>query len=83
MGIVWTTEVKHAMSEGRNVEGVAIPEPYNKRQKVGYAIGRLNQGRNQDNAAKFLAYLASDDAQSIYEKYGFVRASKEDLTLRQ
>jgi ABC-type molybdate transport system substrate-binding protein len=83
VGIVWTTEVKHALAEGRDVEGVAIPEPYNKRDKVGYAIGRLNEGRNQDNAAKFLAYLASDDAQSIYEKYGFVRATKDDLTMRQ
>ncbi len=83
VGIVWTTEVKHAMAEGRNVEGVAIPAPYNKQDKVGYAIGRLNDGRNNDNAAKFLAYLTTDDAQAIYEKYGFIRASKEDLTLRK
>lgn len=82
VGIVWTTEVKHAMTEGRNVEGVAIAAPYNKQGKVGYAIGRLNEGRNNDNAAKFLAYLATDEAQAIYEKYGFVRASKEDLTMR-
>jgi ABC-type molybdate transport system substrate-binding protein len=83
VGIVWTTEVKHAMAEGRNVEGVAIPAPYNKQDQVGYAIGRLNEGRNNGNAAKFLAYLASDGAQTIYEKYGFIRATKEDLTLRK
>lgn len=82
VGIVWTTEVKYAMSQGRNVEGVAIPAPYNKQDKVGYAIGTLKEGRNKDNAAKFLSYLASDDAQGIYEKYGFIRASKEDLAFR-
>jgi len=82
VGIVWTTEVKYAMSQGRNVEGVSIPAPYNKQDKVGYAIGTLTDGRNKDNAAKFLAYLSTDAAQSIYEKYGFIRASKEDLTFR-
>jgi ABC-type molybdate transport system substrate-binding protein len=83
VGIVWTTEVKHAISEGRNIEGVSIPAPYNKQDKVGYAIGRLSAGRNQDNSARFLAYLTSDDAQVIYEKYGFLRASNDDLMLRQ
>jgi ABC-type molybdate transport system substrate-binding protein len=83
VGIVWTTEVKYAMAEGRNVEGVAIPAPYNKQEKVGYAIGHLNDGRNKNNAAKFLAYLTTDDAQAIYEKYGFLRASKEDLVLHK
>ena len=82
VGIVWTTEVKYAMSQGRNVEGVAIPAPYNKQDKVGYAIGNLTEGRNKENAARFLSYLASDDAQSIYEKYGFIRAGKDDLALR-
>ena len=82
VGIVWTTEVKYAVSQGRKVEGISIPAPYNKQEKVGYAIGRMNDGRNKDNAAKFLAYLATDDAQSIYEKYGFLRASKEDLAMR-
>ena len=35
------------------------------------------------HTARFLAYLATDDAQSIYAKYGFIRASKEDLTFRK
>jgi ABC-type molybdate transport system substrate-binding protein len=82
VGIVWTTEVVHAQAEGRPLEGVAIPAPYNKQDKVNYAIGVLNTGRNQDNAATFLQYLATDDAQGIYEKYGFVRASAEELTLK-
>lgn len=82
VGIVWTTEVKHAKAQGRNVEGVRIPAPYNMAHKVGYAIGMLNSGKNQDNASLYLSYLATDAAQNIYEKYGFVKASKQGLKLK-
>jgi ABC-type molybdate transport system substrate-binding protein len=82
VGIVWTTEVAHARAEGRPISGVAIPAPYNKQDKVNYAIGALSTGRNGENAAAFLAFLATDEAQGIYEKYGFIRASKEELQLK-
>ena len=79
VGIVWTTEVTHAKAGNRNIEGVAIPAPLNKQDKVGYAIGILKDGRNQANAQKYLDYLATDGAQAIYAKYGFVSATKEEL----
>jgi len=79
VGIVWTTEVAHALAENRNVEGVAIPAPFNKQDKVGYAIGILTDGRNQANAKKYLDYLAGSEAQAIYAKYGFVSATTEEL----
>lgn len=79
VGIVWTTEVVHAKAENRPIDGVAIPAPLNKQDKVNYAIGIMKNGRNQDNAATYIAYLATDDAQAIYEKYGFVGASDEEL----
>jgi len=82
VGIVWTTEVVEGVKKGRNVEGVAIPAPYNMAHKVGYAIGVLNEGRNQENAKRYLDYLASDVAQDIYASYGFSRASKEELTVK-
>lgn len=82
VGIVWTTEVAHANVQGRPLEGVAIPAPYNKQDKVGYAIGKLNAAKNQANADAFLAYLATDVAQDIYAKYGFLKASPEELTLK-
>jgi ABC-type molybdate transport system substrate-binding protein len=82
VGIVWTTEVVHAKKEGRKIDGVPIPAPYNKQDKVGYAIGKLNKGRNQVNADRFLKYLASDDAQNIYAKYGFLKASADELKLK-
>ena len=82
VGIVWTTEVVHAKAEGRAIDGVAIPAPLNKQDKVNYAIGVMKNGRNANNAARYLAYLATDEAQAIYESYGFVRASSEELALK-
>ncbi len=82
VGIVWTTEITHAKAQGRPIEGVAIPAPYNMQDKVGYAIGTLKDGRNPDNARRFLDYLASNDAQNIYASYGFVTATPEELKRR-
>jgi ABC-type molybdate transport system substrate-binding protein len=81
-GIVWTTEVIEAKKQGRKIDGVAIPAPLNKQEKVGYAIGKMKAGRNQANADKFLAYLATDDAQGIYAKYGFLTPKAESLKLK-
>ena len=72
----------HAKAQGRPIDGVEIPAPLNKQGKVGYAIGTIKQGKNQANAAKFLAYLASNDAQDIYAKYGFIKATADDLKMR-
>lgn len=82
VGIVWTTEVVHAKAEGRPIDGVPIPAPLNKQDKVNYAIGIMKNGRNVDNAARYLAYLATDEAQAIYESYGFLRATPEELALK-
>jgi molybdenum ABC transporter molybdate-binding protein len=82
VGIVWTTEVVHAKTQGRPIDGVSIPAPYNKQDKVNYAIGIMNAGRNQANAVRFLQYLASDEAQAIYESYGFLRASTKELEFK-
>lgn len=82
VGIVWTTEVVHAEVESRGVEGVAIPAPLNQQQRVGYAIGALETGRNLDNAMRYLAYLATPEAQAIYQKYGFLGASADELTIK-
>ena len=82
VGIVWTTEVVHAKAEGRAIDGVDIPAPLNKQDKVNYAIGVMKNGRNQENAARYLAYLATDEAQAIYESYGFLRASSDELAVK-
>jgi ABC-type molybdate transport system substrate-binding protein len=82
VGIVWTTEVIEAKKHGRKIDGVAIPAPLNKADVVGYAIGALKTGRNQANARTYLDYLATDTAQRIYGKYGFVSASAGELKLK-
>ena len=82
VGIVWTTEIIEAKKRGRKIDGVAIPASLNKGDVVGYAIGALKTGRNQDSAAHYLRYLATERAQKIYAKYGFVKASAKELKLR-
>ena len=81
-GIVWTTEVAHAKQQGRAIEGVSIPAPYNKQDEVGYAIGPMLKAKNMENAHRFLKYLATKDAQNIYASYGFVPASSEELKVK-
>ena len=82
VGIVWTTEIIEAKKHDRKIDGVAIPAPLNKAEVVGYAIGALKSGRNQENAKRYLDYLATDRAQGIYAKYGFVTARAEERKLR-
>ena len=82
VGIVWTTEVQYAKSQNRPVEDVSIPAPYNMQHKVGYAIGALSTGRNPYNAARYLAYLGTPEAQAIYAKYGFLKANDSELKLK-
>ena len=81
-GIVWTTEVAYAKREGRRVDGVAIPAPFNKQEKVAYAIGPMTSARNKENAQRFLKYLASKEAQDIYASYSFLPASNDELKIK-
>ena len=69
-------------AENRTIEGVSIAAPYNMSHKVGYAIGALNKARNQENAKIYMDYLATDAAQNIYAKYGFQKASAEELKVK-
>ncbi len=83
VGIVWTTEVTHAKAKGRKIDGVAIKAPLNKQDKVAYAIGIMAKARNPNNAQRFLDYLATDKAQSIYASYGFVKATEDELKVKR
>ena len=82
VGIVWTTEVKHALKEGRPIEGVSIPAPLNQESKVGYVMGMLDGAKNVENAKRYLEYLGSDRAQEIYAKYGFLKASEDERKIK-
>ena len=82
VGIVWTTEIIEAKKHGRAIDGVAIPAPLNKGGVVGYAIGVLKTGRNQQNGMHYVGYLRSKAAQSIYGKYGFVSATNAETAYK-
>jgi ABC-type molybdate transport system substrate-binding protein len=82
VGIVWTTEVTHGKATGRKIDGVSIKAPLNQQHRVGYAIGVLTAGRNQENAKRFLAYLATPKAQAIYQSFGFLPATATELKLK-
>jgi ABC-type molybdate transport system substrate-binding protein len=82
VGIVWTTEVVYGKESGRKIDGVVIPAPYNQQDKVGYAIGPLTKGRNGKNANRFLQYLATDAAQDIYARHGFLKATAAELKIK-
>jgi ABC-type molybdate transport system substrate-binding protein len=82
VGIVWTSEVVYNMAEGRQVEGVEIPDPYNMKDKAGYVIGIMSKAKNKDNAQTYIKYLETKDAQAIYAKHGFAEASSDELKMR-
>jgi ABC-type molybdate transport system substrate-binding protein len=81
-GIVWKTEVMEALRHGAQVEAVELPVADSLRDEVSYAIGALQNGRHRQNAASYLAFLATDAAQDAYGKFGFVRARPDELALK-
>ncbi|NOZ38322.1 MAG: ABC transporter substrate-binding protein [Gammaproteobacteria bacterium] len=82
VGLVWTTEITYQQKIGRKIEGVDIPAPYNMADKVAYVIGSLKTARNPYNAVRFLSFLGTDEAQGIYARHGFIKASQRELRLK-
>lgn len=82
-GIVWATETKNALEEGHHVEAVPLPPEDSLIDEVSYAIGALTNARHKDAANRYLSFLQSDQGQNAYARFGFVRASKADLQIRE
>ena len=82
VGIVWATETRNALGEGHQVETVPLPADDSLINEVSYAIGVLTRARHRDAAEKYVSYLQSDSGQDAYARFGFVRASKADLEIR-
>ncbi len=76
VGPVWATEFTHARRRGLRVDVVEPGERLDQRNRVNYYIARLEEAPNPENAEKFLEFILSDEAQGIYESYGFVPRSK-------
>jgi ABC-type molybdate transport system substrate-binding protein len=78
-GIVWKTEVMEALRQDAQVEAVELPAMDSLRDEVSYAVGKLENSRDKENADSYLAFLATAAAQDAYAKYGFVKARPEEL----
>ena len=81
-GIVWLTEVTEAQRAGKAVDAVRLPPQDSLRDEVAYAIGALNGSPRKAAAARYLAFLATPQAQEAYAKYGFVNATRQELALK-
>jgi ABC-type sulfate transport system substrate-binding protein len=81
-GIVWLTEAIEARREGKLVEAVRLPPQDSLCDEVAYAACALDRGPRQAMAARYLAFLATPEAQAAYAKFGFVNATAEALALK-
>jgi ABC-type molybdate transport system substrate-binding protein len=82
VGLNWATEVKNGLAAGLPIEGVELPPEDSLINEVSYAIGTLTAARHQEAANKYLAFLQSASGQDVYAKFGFIKASKENLEIR-
>jgi hypothetical protein len=81
-GIVWLTEAIEAQRDGKAVAAVRLRPQDSMRDEVAYAVCPLVKGPRQAMAARYLAFLATPDAQVAYAKFGFVNASAQELALK-
>lgn len=81
-GIVWITEGIEAQRDGKAVDMVKLPPQDSLRDEVAYAIGPLDASPRQAAAQRYLAFLATPQAQAAYAKYGFVNATPQELALK-
>ncbi|MNE46097.1 thiosulfate transporter subunit [compost metagenome] len=66
---VWTSEVVYQKMIGHPVDEVVIPKEDNIRAT--YMAGQLKNAPHPKEAKLFVDYLTSEEAKSIYRKYGF------------
>ena len=81
-GIVWASEVGYAKQIGISVQGVSLPPEDSFVREVVYLIGPVTNGAHSRLANRYLSFIASKAGQDAYARYGFIKASKEDLRMR-
>lgn len=59
-----------------------MPPDDSLREEVSYVIGALTGTAHADAGASFLGFLRSSAGQEAYAKYGFVKATNEQLVLK-
>jgi len=72
VGPVWATEIINAKKNNLPIAEVEPGKDLDQRDKINYYITTLKKARNPENAQKFIEFILSEEAQNIYEKYGFV-----------
>lgn len=68
-GVTWASEVRFQQSIHNPIEGVVIPANLNT--TAIYAGGVLKNAPHPEIAAEWLAFLKSEQAQTIYREFGF------------
>ena len=81
-GIVWKTEALEALRAGADIDAVELPEQDSLRNEVSYVIGALNNSGHRQASEAFLGFLRSSEGQDAYAKFGFVKASGDELALK-
>jgi ABC-type molybdate transport system substrate-binding protein len=70
-GVTWSSEVRFQENIGNPIAGVAIPPSENT--TATYAAGVLRNAPHAAAARAWVAYLGSEEAQTVYRKFGFGR----------
>lgn len=82
VGIVWVTETKNELETGSEVVSVPLPPEDSMVREVAYVIGTVTDARNATAARRYMDFLKTNEAQSAYAKFGFIKASPAELSLR-
>lgn len=82
VGVVFSSEVQHALKEGVPEEGIALPPQDSLVNEIAYATGALKNSRHPAAARLYLKFLTTAQAQKAYAKFGFIEASRKDLALK-
>jgi ABC-type molybdate transport system substrate-binding protein len=72
VGPVWATEALHAATTGLAFDTIDPGPLLDQRDNINYYICQTSHAPHADNAARFIEFILSDEAQSIYRQYGFV-----------
>jgi ABC-type molybdate transport system substrate-binding protein len=72
VGPVWATEILNARSKGESIDAVEPGPDLDQRSRVTYYICPLKSSQNEKNAARFIEFIASEEAGEIYRQHGFL-----------
>ena len=72
VGPVWVTEAVQARAARLAVDVIEPGDQLDQRDKINYYICRLKDGLHPQNAQKFIDFILSPAAQTIYQNFGFV-----------